>query len=102
MRSLSDLIPKIVAATEKGKLTWNNAAGSGYVLSMGDNEIRTWQWTDPASEETTGITVQLVDGVTVLDDIVTTEYGAKYEQARDLYSAARRSANKVDGIIGKL
>jgi hypothetical protein len=104
MRSLNSIIPRLLHATDGGRLTWEHAksASKFFVNAQGVN-IEIWEWTDQNSPENIGVTIRLIDHRgTELDEIMLDQFSAQYPQLRELYLAARRSALKVDEVIGKL
>lgn len=104
MRSLATLLPKLMKATETGKLSWDKRRPfSGYTTKLDDYTIQTWEWSDDSSPENSGVSLRLTDEKdAVIDEMVVDEYSSGYQQLRELFLAARRSALKVDAVIAGL
>jgi len=103
MQTLVALLPKLLVATEANKLVWTKSGfGKQFAADIGGFELRTWEWQEEHSPEISGITIHLRKDDEVLDDIVTNEFGPNYPPARQLFSAARRSALEVDKAIDAL
>jgi hypothetical protein len=105
MRSLEDLLPRLTQATEAKKMQWDSN-GVGFRCAIGERVISVWSWSSQDSLETSGISVNLMSDAsvraTLLDAIVVDEYDSKYPQVEKLFSAARRSALKVDDVIAEI
>jgi hypothetical protein len=102
MRSLTTLLPKLLAATDTRTLVWESAQ-VGYSASLGNFTVRIWEWSDEADREISGVSVNLNDKRgNKLDEIESDQFSASYPQLRELYSAVRRSALKVDQVIEQL
>ncbi|WP_411034307.1 hypothetical protein [Shinella sp. BYT-45] len=101
MKTLEDLIPKLVEKTRDGSLSWSQGIGNdGYKTTFGKYRVDVWQWQD--EDETEGITVGLKIGdnaTDFIDKVYYDTYSSRYSRLDDLYSMARRSALKIDKII---
>ncbi|UYO42747.1 hypothetical protein KQX63_15200 [Rhodopseudomonas palustris] len=101
MKTLEDLLPKLIKSTEDKKLTWI-VSSTGFECHIGNQDVKTWAWFDEGSE-TNFVTVQLRAGPdfnpTILDSVTAGDFESNYNIVSSLHSAARRSAHNVDAII---
>jgi len=102
MQSLKDLVPSLIEATEKKRLVWSKHEWGGFVTDLDAFRLRTWEWEDDASQEIKGISVCLLNGSTLMDEVVSSEFGPEHPMLKQLHSAARRSALNVESAIEKL
>jgi hypothetical protein len=105
MKSLQTLIPKLVQATQNGKLNWEEHEYGGYQCPLGSSTVRVWAWSNPDAEEQ-GISATLYHGrslgAAVLDSVVANEFDSDHGTLSELFSVARRSALNVDKVISEI
>ena len=105
MRSLADLIPKLLAATNAKKLAWEKSVlgGQTFKTQLGEIEVGVWGWLDDSTDQIEGVTANLVGkSGQILDEVKRDEFAAGYNEVRELLLAARRSALNVEDVIADL
>jgi len=102
MKTIEDLVPKLLIKTNEGSLRWKETQSSEtYEAEMKNNSIRIWEWEDQ-NDGSEGITIAVMKGTEVLDSIYYDKYAIQYERFRLLYAAARRSALSLDKVYDAL
>lgn len=103
MRTIDDILPSLVAATNDGKLEWerDGELQDCYVTSIRSYRFRIWHWLDE-DDHTSSFTAQLMRGPNVVDGVTTSQYSPKYQVMQTVHDAARRSYMGVDAIIGDI
>ncbi len=103
MRTIDDILPTLVDATNSGKLDWRQGdIDDGYSVPIGPVfTFLVWHWFDDI-EETSGFTAQLRKGTIVVDALRATQYSPKFGALEAVHEAARRSYYNVDEAIGEV
>ncbi len=101
MKTLENLVPKLLEKTRDGSLDWTQGlSDQQFNVPIGKNLISVWSWT---SEEdgTDGVSIGIrpINALTMSDAIAFDKYSAQYDKLYELYATARRNALKVDRMI---
>ncbi|MDP9571480.1 UNVERIFIED_ORG: hypothetical protein J2W66_001965 [Agrobacterium larrymoorei] len=101
MKTLENLVPKLIEKTADSSLDWSvGNTSQTFDASIGKYIISIWSWT---SEEdgTEGLSIGIKPhGAVAMSDIVAFDkYSPRHEKLDELYGAARRSALKIDRMI---
>lgn len=101
MRTLEELVPKLLAKTADGSLDWSQGNdASTFHAKIGQYVIAVWSWfnTDDGSEGN-AIAIKPIEAQNYSDVVLADKYAPKHEKLEELYGYARRSALKVDRMI---
>ena len=104
MRTLEDLVPKLIEKTKTGSVKWRQTElPSKFDATVGRQEIVVWEWTDE-DDETKGISIGIRSAGSpgLADVIYYNSFSQNYQKLEDLHNSARRSALNVEKMVDEL
>ena len=108
MRSVEDLLEPLAQMTKAGKLNWSfknrliSDNANNFVLALSNYEVVIWKGMSPATGAE-GVGIQILgEGKHVLDETAADEFSPRYIALKALFDDARRSANKVEAVVGDI
>jgi hypothetical protein len=104
MRKLLDLVPKMLDATEEGRLKWEPRTSNMFGCVLKDLTVQLWVFTDEESD-TSGVGLSLSNPKRPfenMDTAIARDFESDYGLLFKLFSAARRSALNIDAVINDL
>lgn len=104
MRTLEDIVPKLVSKTQDGSINWEAGSGPGtYQTTIGKYSFQVWEWED--EDGITGISIgirNLGKDSEMLDTLIFDKFSSKHHKMREFFGMARRNALNLDRIISEI
>lgn len=101
MKTIEDLIPKLVEKTRQGALTWSKAETTdNFKATLKNYLAQVWEWTDQEDgSEGISFSVKPIRNPENFDTIYYDKYSSKYNRLKELFDVARRSALNLDKMV---
>lgn len=104
MKTLENLIPKLLEKTSDGSLSWEQTQiPQKFQASIGKYVVEIWDWTsEDDGTEGVSLSIRPSTEVQLSDLIYFDKYSSRYQKLEELHGYARRSALKIDRMIGEV
>lgn len=105
MKTLEDIVNKLISKTKDGSISWLPGIGSaGFKVNIGKYDVHIWVWEDEDGAKGVSVGVREKDVTTgeFVDIAAHDVYSAQYAKFYDLYWMAKRSGLKLDKIINEI
>ncbi|MBO0124403.1 hypothetical protein [Agrobacterium sp. OT33] len=104
MKTLENLVPKLIEKTSDKSLDWTPGEHSQiFEAEIGKHAIAVWEWTsDEDGTEGVSLGIKPIGAKTFSDVVFYDKYSPRHDKFLELYSCARRSALKIDRMIAEV
>lgn len=96
-KTIADLLKPVMDATEAGRLKWAKADGGALEAKLPRYRIKVWDGADEVGFHWVSVQLLTLDG-DVIDLMNENEFSDRYQNFKNFFAMARRSAINFDAI----